>query len=375
MYPRSELDARIKRLKRWMGRKGVDLTLVSSCSNMLYLSGTAEAELFIVPLDGEPFLVAKYAFGDEIAKEMSPFHVEILKPYYGLSKKEIISPKAFDLIAEKFGKVKRIAVDFRSSEERVEKLRKRFKRGKKGAAVIDVEDQLRRMREVKSEYEIELMKESASIAIKAFESLDVKPGMTEREIANLLEFKMRELGADGPSFPSIVASGANSFNAHHVNTERRISENEILLMDFGARYRGYCSDMTRTFFIGKPPEKFLVRYDAVLNAQLRALDYIRDGVPVERPDIEARKVLKEAGLLEYYVHSLGHGIGIDIHEFLRLLVGKGGRLVKGMVVTDEPGIYIKGWGGIRVEDTVVVGKDRGIPLTEKLSKNPDYLRR
>ena len=375
MYPRSELDARIKRLKRWMGRKGVDLTLVSSCSNMLYLSGTAEAELFIVPLDGEPFLVAKYAFGDEIAKEMSPFHVEILKPYYGLSKKEIISPKAFDLIAEKFGKAKRIAVDFRSSEERVEKLRKRFKRGKKGAAVIDVEDQLRRMREVKSEYEIELMKESASIAIKAFESLDVKPGMTEREIANLLEFKMRELGADGPSFPSIVASGANSFNAHHVNTERRISENEILLMDFGARYRGYCSDMTRTFFIGKPPEKFLVRYDAVLNAQLRALDYIRDGVPVERPDIEARKVLKEAGLLEYYVHSLGHGIGIDIHEFLRLLVGKGGRLVKGMVVTDEPGIYIKGWGGIRVEDTVVVGKDRGIPLTEKLSKNPDYLRR
>jgi len=375
MYPRSELDARIKRLKRWMGRKGVDLTLVSSCSNMLYLSGTAEAELFIVPLDGEPFLVAKYAFGDEIAKEMSPFHVEILKPYYGLSKKEIISPKAFDLIAEKFGKAKRIAVDFRSSEERVEKLRKRFKRGKKGAAVIDVEDQLRRMREVKSEYEIELMKESASIAIKAFESLDVKPGMTEREIANLLEFKMRELGADGPSFPSIVASGANSFNAHHVNTERRISENEILLMDFGARYRGYCSDMTRTFFIGKPPEKFLVRYDAVLNAQLRALDYIRDGVPVERPDIEARKVLKEAGLLEYYVHSLGHGIGIDIHEFLRLLVGKGGRLVKGMVVTDEPGIYIRGWGGIRVEDTVVVGKDRGIPLTEKLSKNPDYLRR
>ncbi|MDK2383250.1 MAG: M24 family metallopeptidase, partial [Candidatus Korarchaeota archaeon] len=162
---------------------------------------------------------------------------------------------------------------------------------------------------------------------------------------------------------------------HHVNTERRISEGEILLIDFGSRYMGYCSDMTRTFYIGSPPEGFLDKYEAVLNAQLRALDFIRDGVPMERPDIEARKVLKESGLLEYFVHSLGHGIGIDIHEFFRLLVGRGGKLQEGMTVTDEPGIYIRGWGGIRIEDTVVVGRNRGIPLTEKLSKDPDYLRR
>ncbi len=375
MYPRSELDSRIRRLRRWMGRRGIDLSLVNSPSNMLYLAGTAEAQLLVVPLDGDPYLVARYAFGDEIAREKSPYHVEVQKPFYGTSGKEVMNPNVFDLVAERHGDAKRIAVDFLTSQEQVEKVRKRFKRGKKSAAIVSLDDQLRRMRIVKSEYELGLMKESASIAMRAFESLEIRVGMTEREIANLLEFKMRELGADEPSFPTIVASGANSFNAHHVNTERRISEGEILLIDFGARYMGYCSDMTRTFYIGSPPEGFSERYEAVLNAQLRALDFIRDGVPMERPDIEARKVLKESGLLEYFVHSLGHGIGIDIHEFFRLLVGRGGRLQEGMTVTDEPGIYIRGWGGIRIEDTVVVGRNRGIPLTEKLSKDPDYFRR
>ncbi len=375
MYPRSELDLRIRRLRRWMGRRNIDLSLINSPSNMLYLAGTSEAQLLVVPLDGDPYLVARYAFGDEIAREKSPYHVEVQKPFYGTSGREVTNPSVYDLVAERHGDSRRIAVDFLSSQEQVEKVRKRFKRGKKSAALVSLDDQLRRMRIVKSEYELGLMKESASIAMRAFESLEIRVGMTEKEVANMLEFKMRELGADGPSFPTIVASGVNSFNAHHVNTERRIGEGEILLIDFGAKYMGYCSDMTRTFYLGKPPEDFLDRYEAVLNAQLRALDFMRDGVPMERPDIEARKILKESGLLEYFVHSLGHGIGIDIHEFFRLLVGRGGRLQEGMTATDEPGIYIRGWGGIRIEDTVVIGRNRGIPLTEKLSKNPDYLRR
>ncbi len=374
MYPRSELDVRIRRLKRWMNRRNVDLTLIGSWSNMLYLSGTAEANLLAVPLYDEPVLIAIYAFGDEIAKERSPFHVEVIKPFYGLNSREVYNPKAFDVIAESFSKAGRIAVDFLSSQDMVKDLRKRFKRGRKSAAILDASKQLERMRIIKSDYEISLMRESASIAMKAFNSLEIKLGMTEREIANRLEFNMRELDADEPSFPTIVASGPNSFNAHHINTDRRVTEGDILLIDFGARYMGYCSDITRTFFIGKPPESFLSRYNAVLNAQLKALEYIRRGVTFEKPDIEARKILKKAGLLEYYVHSLGHGVGIDIHEFLRLLVGKRGRLMERMVVTDEPGIYIRGWGGIRIEDTVLVGKNHSIPLTESLAKDPDYFR-
>jgi Xaa-Pro aminopeptidase len=117
------------------------------------------------------------------------------------------------------------------------------------------------------------------------------------------------------------------------------------------------------------------RYEAVLNAQMRAMEYMRQGVAFERPDIEARKVLKEAGLLEYFVHSLGHGVGLEIHEDIRLLVGRGGLMEEGMTVTDEPGIYIRGWGGIRIEDTVLVSKSKGIALTERLPKDPDFLRR
>jgi Xaa-Pro aminopeptidase len=374
MYPKEELESRIRRLRRWMARRDVDLSLFASGPNMLYLSGTMEAELLAVPLDGEPYLIARYAFGDEIARERSPFHVEVFKPYFGTNRKEVKEPNPFKVLLNT-EKLRRVAIDFSGRKELVERMRKVFRRGKKSVATIDAREQLNRMRSVKSEYEIGLMKESASISIKALDSVEIAPRMSEVEVANRLEFKMRELGADGSSFPTIVASGMNSFNAHHVPSERRISEGDILLIDFGAKYKGYCSDITRTYFIGTPPSEFMERYEAVLNAQMRAMEYMRQGVAFERPDIEARKVLKEAGLLEYFVHSLGHGVGLEIHEDIRLLVGRGGLMEEGMTVTDEPGIYIRGWGGIRIEDTVLVSKSKGIALTERLPKDPDFLRR
>jgi Xaa-Pro aminopeptidase len=374
MYPKEELESRIRRLRRWMARRDVDLSLFASGPNMLYLSGTMEAELLAVPLDGEPYLIARYAFGDEIARERSPFHVEVFKPYFGTNRKEVKEPNPFKVLLNT-EKLRRVAIDFSGRKELVERMRKVFRRGKKSVATIDAREQLNRMRSVKSEYEIGLMKESASISIKALDSVEIAPRMSEVEVANRLEFKMRELGADGSSFPTIVASGMNSFNAHHIPSERRISEGDILLIDFGAKYKGYCSDITRTYFIGTPPSEFMERYEAVLNAQMRAMEYMRQGVAFERPDIEARKVLKEAGLLEYFVHSLGHGVGLEIHEDIRLLVGRGGLMEEGMTVTDEPGIYIRGWGGIRIEDTVLVSKSKGIALTERLPKDPDFLRR
>ncbi|MEM0192850.1 MAG: aminopeptidase P family protein [Candidatus Korarchaeum sp.] len=375
MYPKEELELRVRRLRRWMGRRGVDLCLFSSGPNMLYLSGTMESELLAVPLDGEPYLIARYAFGDEIARERSPFPVEVYKPFFGLSKSESEEPNPFKVLIERSGGAKRVAVDFADRREMLGKMRRVFRRGKKSVAVVDARPQLNRMRAIKSEYEVSLMKESASISIKALESLEMPPKASEREVANLLEFRMRELGAEGSSFPTIVASGMNSFNAHHIPTERRISEGDILLIDFGAKYKGYCIDITRTYFIGTPTEEFLRRYQAVLSAQVKAMDHIKAGVPLERPDIEARKVLKGFGLLEYYVHSLGHGIGLEVHEEARLLVGRRDSMEEGMVFTDEPGIYLRGWGGIRIEDTVLVGKSRGISLTDKLPKDPDYMRR
>ncbi|MCC6029453.1 MAG: aminopeptidase P family protein [Candidatus Korarchaeum sp.] len=375
MYPKEELESRIRRLRRWMARRDVDLSLFAPGPNMLYLSGTMEAELLAVPLDGEPYLIARYAFGDEIAKERSPFHVEVFKPYFGTNKKEVEEPNPFKTLLNISGGLRRVAIDFTERKELVEKMRRVFRRGKKSVATIDSREQLNRMRSVKSEYEVGLMRESASISMRALESLEIVPKMSEVEIANRLEFEMRELGADGSSFPTIVASGMNSFNAHHIPSERKLSEGDILLIDFGAKYKGYCVDITRTYFIGTPPNEFIERYEAVLNAQIRAMEYMKRGIAFEKPDIEARKVLREAGLLEYFVHSLGHGVGLEVHEDIRLLVGKRGFMEEGMTITDEPGIYIRGWGGIRIEDTVLVSKNKGIALTEGIPKEPDFLRR
>ncbi len=376
MIPRKELDKRVRRLKRWMSRRGVDYTLIQRESNMFYLSGTKNAMMLVVPRSGDPVLIAKYAFGDELAEQESPYEVDVIRPYFGLKREEVRNPKVVEYFAQKFGEgTRKIAVDFLQDSKQIELLRKKTRRGKKSAAIVDVTEQLVRMRAVKSEYEVQVMKKSAEIAIKAFENLEIREGMTERQIANRLIFEMVELGASGPSFPPIVAIGANSFNAHHVVTEKKLGRDEILLMDFGAIYEGYCSDMTRTMFVGKPDEDFLLKYDAVKEAQERALNYMKDGQKLEKPDVEARKVLHDRGLLEYYVHTLGHGIGIDIHEPPRVVVGATGKLLEGMAVTDEPGIYLKGWGGIRIEDTVVIGKKEAEVLTEALPKDPLMLRR
>ncbi len=376
MIPPEELDKRIRRLKRWMSRRDVDYTLIQNESNMFYLSGTKNAMMLVVPRGEDPVLIAKYAFGDELVRQESPFDVEIIKPYFGLKKEDVRNPKVVEYFAQKFGEgAKRVAVDFLQDSKQIELLRKRTRRGKKSVAILDVTDQMIRMRSVKSEYEIQIMRKSAEIAIRAFENLEIKEGMTERQVANRLVFEMVELGASGPSFPPIVAVGVNSFNAHHVVTDKKLTSGEILLMDFGAIYQGYCSDMTRTMFLGSPDEDFLLKYDAVKEAQEKALNYFRDGQKLEKPDVEARKVLYDRGLLEYYVHTLGHGIGIDIHEPPRVVVGATGKLLDGMTVTDEPGIYIKGWGGIRIEDTVVVGKKEVEVLTKDLPKDPLMLRR
>ncbi len=376
MVPKAELDRRIKRLKKWMSRRDVDVTLIQKESNMFYLSGTKNAFMLVVPFDEDPVLITKYAFGDALAERESPYELDVIRPYYGLSKEDVRNPKVVEYFAQRYGEgVRRVAVDFLQDSKQIELLRKKTRRGKKSVAILDVTDQMTRMRLVKSDYEVEMIRKSADVAIRAFESLEIEEGMTERQIANRLTFEMVELGASGPSFPPIVAIGENSFNAHHVVTDKKLSDGQILLMDFGAVYEGYCSDMTRTMFFGRPDEEFLVRYDAVREAQEKALTYIRDGQRIEKPDIEARKVLKEAGLLEYYVHTLGHGIGIDIHEPPRLVVGARGKLLEGMAVTDEPGVYLKGWGGIRIEDTVVVGRREAKVITEALPKDPLMLRK
>mgnify|MGYP000047012001 CR=1 FL=1 len=373
---RGEYENRISKLRNWMAERRVDAAVISPGSNMRYLSGTENAGMMVIPLDGEPFLIAQYAFGDGLAEEESFLEVRIVKPKYGLSAKEVVkadlAKAAVEWLKESGVKVRRLAVEKSKEGKFLRDLRKAFKRARRRVLFIDLSNVLRDMRAVKSEEEVKLIEESAKIAIAAFEDAveQLREGASEAEIANRLEYAIRERGAEGPSFDSIVAFGEHTYNAHHVPTSRRLKKGELVLFDFGARFKGYCSDMTRTFVFGREPTAGLrERMEAVISAQQAALGVIRGGVRIEVPDIEARKALTNRGLAEEFVHSLGHGVGLDIHEYPRLLVGQEGELKEGMTVTVEPGIYIKGWGGIRFEDTVVVGRNSPKILTQALGKD------
>jgi Xaa-Pro aminopeptidase len=218
-----------------------------------------------------------------------------------------------------------------------------------GAAVL-------RQRMVKDEEELRLLAQAAAIVDEALELLVAEgfEGRTEAEVAWRLETLMHELGAEGPSFETIVAAGPRAALAHAIPGERRIERGELVLIDAGARFQGYCSDITRTFAVGTPGQREREVYEVVLAAQLAGLAAARTGVDGRTVDAAARDVIVSAGYGDAFGHGTGHGVGLEVHELPMLGKRRGDRLGVGMVHTVEPGIYLEGELGVRIEDTVVV---------------------
>lgn len=212
------------------------------------------------------------------------------------------------------------------------------------------------LRMVKSADELNRIRRSVVTNSKAFEQTvtRVKPGMKEQDLAAELEYRMRRLGAEKPSFETIVAGGVRSALPHAQPTAAKLESGQLVVVDMGALQDGYCSDMTRMLFLGTPGAKVKAAYKAVLEAQLAAIDTVRPGVTATRVDAAARNTLKRHGLDKAFVHSTGHGLGLEIHEPPRIGKKDKTRLRAGMAITIEPGIYIQGFGGIRIEDTVIV---------------------
>ena len=182
----------------------------------------------------------------------------------------------------------------------------------------------------------------------------IRPRATEREIAAELEFQMKTLGSDKPAFETIVATGPRSASPHARPTDNRVGLNELLLIDMGSTVNGYTSDMTRVAYVGAPPPRIRSLYKAVLEAQAAGLDAVRPGVAVSKVDQACRDVLQSHNLEKEFVHSTGHGLGLEIHEAPRIAKKEKIKLQAGMVITIEPGAYVQGLGGIRIEDTVLV---------------------
>lgn len=251
--------------------------------------------------------------------------------------------------------------------------------------LVPTDDVIEQVRAAKDDAEIAAMRRAADVANRAFAALlaTLRVGMTERQIAATLERLMIDLGAEGPSFPTIVGGGPGGALPHWVPSDRPVQAGEPLLIDFGCRVDGYCSDLTRTVCIGEPDAKLVEIYGVVRAAQDAALEALRSGVRRGRDvDAAARKVIEDAGYGKEFMHSLGHGVGLAVHELpvasrLRVSTPEAEaemaemeRIEPNSVVTNEPGIYIAGWGGVRLEDMIFVGADGVDVLTDR---NPERI--
>ncbi len=276
------------------------------------------------------------------------------------------------LIQEAAGVIKRKRlkkIGFEPSWMHVEEHEKLRKALPSGVSLISVAGVVEGLRMVKSAVEIDKIRRSVLVNSEAFTRTmrRVRPGIREREIAAELDFQMRALGAEKPAFDTIVATGPRTALPHAHPTSNKLAGNELLLIDMGATVDGYTSDMTRMAFAGEPSKRIRQLYKAVLEAQLAGIDSVRAGTTTRKVDLAARDVLKRHGLDREFVHSTGHGLGLEIHEAPRVAKKDKSKLQAGMVITIEPGAYIEGLGGVRIEDTVLV-TDTGCEVLTPTSK-------
>ncbi|MER6945744.1 aminopeptidase P family protein [Nonomuraea sp. NPDC000554] len=238
-----------------------------------------------------------------------------------------------------------------------------------GEGLVPLEPLVEGLRAVKDDDELELLRTACAISDQAFADVSARigPGLTEREVARLLEARMVELGADKPAFESVVASGENGAIPHHDPTDRRLRAGDLVTIDFGARYQGYHADMTRTLSIGEPAAWQRELYDLVAAAQRAGREALAPGAAARDVDAAARSVIEAAGHGGHFRHGLGHGVGLEIHEEPFLGPARTGRLEDRVPITVEPGVYLPGRGGVRIEDTLVT-REGGPELFTKTTK-------
>ncbi len=344
--------SRIKKLRNILAQKEVDAFLATNEKNMYYFTGYSLGFRLLIPIDGECILLVPSVNYEAAKKEVRNARIEPIKMGEKADAKLVNEILRHGIKSLGFDEMK--VTEYLKIKDRLKDLE-----------LKPLKDTLWALRKVKDESELTLIRRAAEITSrgmkKAFEI--VKPGLREREVTAEIEYEMRKLGSGGVAFDTIVCSGPESAFPHGGLGEREIREGDFVVIDVGARYRGYCADMTRTLIIGASSEKQFHIYETVKEAQRLAISRIKAGVKAREVDEAARKYIAKRGYGEYFVHNLGHGVGLDIHEPPTLGPSSDENLSSGNVVTVEPGIYIPGFGGVRIEDTVLVLEDKAVKLT------------
>ena len=340
------MQKRIKKVREIIADSEFDSLLIDSDVNRFYLTGFTGSAGRVLFTPKKEYFITDFRYTEQAEDQTDGFEIIELNKDVVESINDILQEDG----TEKLG-FEAKTVNYYQYGKYNEKF--------KDIELISTEDLIKDIRMTKDENEIELIKKAIDISDKAYDHIleFIEPGMTEKEVALELEITQKKLGGEKNAFDFIVASGERSSMPHGVASDKVIKENELITLDFGTFYKGYCSDMTRTFVLGQASEKQKEVYNTVLKAQQAVIDQIKAGMTGVEADKIARDIIKEAGYGDNFGHGLGHGIGVEVHEGPTASYKSEDTIIENSIVTDEPGIYIKGWGGVRIEDDLLITKD------------------
>lgn len=342
-----------KKIRELLQKLSVDAVLISNDKNMRFISGFAGGTGYLYICAGRHAVITDSRYTIQAEQEAEGYEIITIT---GSSYEEALN----ELL--RTDRVKSLGFE---AEDMLFSVYQRFKEKLTAAELIPLGNEITKMRRIKTPRELELIKKAEAIGDQVFSEIlsYIKPGHTELEVAARIEYLLKLGGATGLSFPSIVVSGMNSSMPHGVPTQKKIETGDFLTMDFGCVYEGYCSDMTRTIVIGKASDRQKEIYRTVLEAQTAALNFIKAGYQGREVDKVARDIIYKAGFEGCFGHGLGHSVGLEVHENPRLSPFEEEIIQAGMIETVEPGIYIKGLGGVRIEDLVAVTEEGCVNFT------------
>lgn len=334
---------RVEKLKQMFNQLNVDAFLITSATNRSYMTGFTGTAGVALITEKTALFITDFRYVDQAEEQCAGF--EIVKHTGPIE----------ETIAEQLHKhnIKRLGFE---QDHVTFAAYQKYSQAFSNVHLEPVSGAVEQLRLFKDEDEISRIKDAVAIVDRTYDHIlkFIKPGMKEIDVATEIEFHMRKQGATSSSFDIIVASGYRSALPHGVASEKVIEKGDFITLDFGAIYNGYVSDMTRTFALGEPSDKLKEIYDVCLQAQLIGVNNIKAGMTGKEADALCRDYITEKGYGEYFGHSTGHGIGMQVHEGPGLSYKSQLELQPGMVVTVEPGIYISGTGGVRIEDDIVI---------------------
>ncbi len=351
------MNRRIEAVREFLKKNDLDGLLVTKQQNWQYLSGFTGTNAVLIITTDDQYLITDFRYLEQAAEQAGGFH--IIKPFALVE----------DAVADQVKKLGLNRLGF-EDDHLTYHLYSVYKEKLPGVALVPLHETVEKIRWVKDQEEIACLKRAAGITDEAFDNiLDfIKPGVRESELALEIEYFMRRKGAQKSAFEIIVASGPRAALPHGVASDKKLVPGEFVVIDFGAVVDGYHADMTRTVVLGRADEQHRKIYDLVLRAQEKALEVLKPGVRCSAVDLAARDLISVEGYGANFGHGLGHSVGLEIHEKPAFTPKDETVLQPGMVLTVEPGIYLSGWGGVRIEDLILVTTD-GIEILSKSPKN------